>query len=266
MRTRDDIAAESLSQWYDTASGYDLRAQIDAVFAEYLRDIYGRYALTLECADIADIDFDGVAYATVDHTARLGPRGRDIRADFNALPIEAESVSLIVAAHIFEASSSEPRATNAAERLAQVHAILDEIDRVLEPDGHVIVIACNTSMSAPAGVRSIRPHIIRDQLLKRGFVVDAETYIGLPSVFSGCNYSRRQHAHKKQVGHKPISYKLGHALPAGVRRLCGRCSFKFSIGKLVVFKLRKHEVIVTPLMSPRKKEIVSGAGGTAPVS
>ena len=228
-------STEDLMRWYDTAKGYRFRAELDGVFAGSLRKVFGRYALVLECDDM---NMDGVTYASVDRVLRLGLRGRDIRAQFHALPIESDSVALVVALHAFECTN---------RRLA----MFDEVARVLAPEGCLLSVGFNASRFVPSGLQYVRMRHIRDALTARGLVADGEWRIGVPS--KGLPLMR--HAFENGADDKDCNdRKKGlDALCANFYRVLAR-----PFCRLAVLRMHKHEVTLTPSVQFSLKRAVDG--------
>lgn len=182
----------ALSEWYATAEGYRYRAELDVVLAGGLRRVFGRQALVLQYGDMS---LDGIGYASVDHVAHLGPRARDVRADFHALPIESESVALVVVWHAFEFARNR-------------QAVFDEVARVLEPEGCLITVAFRTPRAVPFGLRYVRTSEISDSLLERSLVLDFQRHLGLPSALQepieDKPYSERRDAARASVARQGL--------------------------------------------------------------
>lgn len=115
-----------LEDWFATPQGaYVLQwelARIDAAAA----DIFGYYAVQI---GLPGIDFLRANRITSRLTASLAG-SPSVHADAHELPFASESLDLVVLPHLLE-FSSEP------------HQILREVERVLRPEGQVIIFAFN---------------------------------------------------------------------------------------------------------------------------
>lgn len=134
-------ADATLAAWFGTPQGaYVLgweRAGIDALVA----DLFGYYALQV---GLPDIDFLRANRIPWRGTAALtGAPG--VVADAHELPFAAESLDLVLLPHLLEATS-EP------------HQILREVERVLRPEGEVIVTGFNP-VSLWGARRLLRPSL-----------------------------------------------------------------------------------------------------------
>jgi SAM-dependent methyltransferase len=116
----------ALEAWFATPQGaYILEwemARLDQVVA----DIFGYYAVQI---GLPGIDFLRANRMTSRLTASLGT-GAQVVADAHELPFQSESLDLVVLPHLLE-FSDEP------------HQILREVERVLRPEGQVIVLCFN---------------------------------------------------------------------------------------------------------------------------
>ncbi len=115
-----------LEEWLTTPQGtyvldWEL-ARIDQVVA----DIFGYFAVQI---GLPGIDFLRASRVTTRRTAALGT-GAQVVADAHELPFETESLDLVVLPHLLE-FSDEP------------HQILREVERVLRPEGQLVVLAFN---------------------------------------------------------------------------------------------------------------------------
>ena len=132
-----------LSRWYAHPARARALRELRALLMRYLNDRFGYYALKLASFTVPD---DCPVETRTRFSFHLGPRGADAQLRFEALPIEAESVDLIIALHTLE-FTDDP------------HLVLREFDRVLIPDGYLIVVGFN-----PYG----RPSLLKPLHLRRG--------------------------------------------------------------------------------------------------
>lgn len=123
------VLAESLGQWFDTpvgaATAYTLRDRLDRIVGEF----FGYYAL--EIGWYTD-GLDLFGSSRIKHCIRLqaAPGDVDVVADPAALPVETDSVDLVLLVFALE-FARDP------------HLVLREVDRVLIPEGHLVIIGFN---------------------------------------------------------------------------------------------------------------------------
>ncbi len=117
---------ESLQDWFATPLGRYLLEQEQAYFDEAVADVFGFHAIQLGLpgADLLRMNRIPLRVAA-------GPgAGAQLRADFAHLPVESSCVDLVVLPHVLEFSD-------------QPHDILREVQRVLLPEGRLIVSGFN---------------------------------------------------------------------------------------------------------------------------
>jgi len=162
---------QALAAWFETAPGrYLLRWERDA-FAEAVGDVFGYHALQLGLPQI-----DALAANRMPHRWLAAPEppagapaGRiDLVTHAAALPFPADSLDLVLLPHTLELS-------------ADPHAVLREVERVLVPNGRVVIAGLN-----PAswwGVRQYRAHALARMGLGRSrlarlYLPEAGAFIG----------------------------------------------------------------------------------------
>lgn len=115
--------------WYDTLAGQQALTELDSLCANYMSEIFGYYALEIGALSghTKLLEHSRVAFS-----ASLGSdeNVHDIVGSPEQLPLETDNVDLVVASHLLE-SSMDP------------HQVLREIDRVLVPEGQLILIGFN---------------------------------------------------------------------------------------------------------------------------
>ncbi len=119
----------SLQDWYQGALGQHLLAKLQAPLDSALATCFGYYALQIGCTNLSETLF---RQARVQHVFRLGEELQSVDAliDKQSLPIASDSTDLVVLMHSLS-QSSDP------------HAMLREVNRVLIPDGKLIIIDFN---------------------------------------------------------------------------------------------------------------------------
>ena len=166
-----------LHDWFQTPPGRYLlaweQAQLDATVA----DMFGYHALQLGLPELNALgtnrmphrwmannlmsELSSSSQASTDLKSQ-GQRAA-LMTDFAALPFPANSLDLIVLPHTLELHG-EP------------HAALREVERVLVPEGRVVIIGFNPA--SLWGLRQRRAHLYRSMGFGELFMPDAGDFIG----------------------------------------------------------------------------------------
>lgn len=113
-------------EWFDSALGRHLIEREQAYFDETVNDIFGFNAL-----QVGMVEFDFLRACRIPLCASIGQSaGARIEADPAFLPVAGQSIDLMVLPHVFEFATNP-------------HQILREVERVLMPEGHVIISGFN---------------------------------------------------------------------------------------------------------------------------
>lgn len=127
MRAPDTVEnAHALHDWLNTPLGSYVLKQERAYLDEAVADIFGFNAVQLGLAQIDFLRASRIPYKfsiALDAPAAL-------RARFDALPLESQSIDLLILPHILEFADNP-------------HQILREVDRVMMPEGRVIILGFN---------------------------------------------------------------------------------------------------------------------------
>ena len=113
-------------QWFETTLGGYVLAREQAYFDETVSDIFGFNALQL---GLPQHDLLRASRIPLRFNLDLHPTARLI-SDFNHLPIASQSIDLALMPHVLEFSATP-------------HQVLREVERVLMPEGHVIISGFN---------------------------------------------------------------------------------------------------------------------------
>lgn len=157
-----------LHDFFQTPAGQYLleweRAHVDAAVA----DIFGYHALQLGVPELDGLRANRMPHQwlATDHiTADLNTTGPHtaFMTDFSALPFSASSIDLVLLPHSLEFS-------------ADPHATLREVERVLVPEGRVVI--CGLNPLSLWGFRQSRAHLYRRFGLGRRFLPEAGEFIG----------------------------------------------------------------------------------------
>lgn len=112
--------------WYDTTLGRYVLEREQVYIDEAVSDIFGFNALQFGLPQ-----YDLLRASRIPLHLTLGPYPpARLRTDFDCLPIASQSVDLALMPHVLEFSSAP-------------HQILREVERVLIPEGHVLITGFN---------------------------------------------------------------------------------------------------------------------------
>lgn len=158
-----------LHDWFQTPPGRYLldweRARFDAAVA----DIFGYHALQLGVPELDALQTNRMPHRWLGLDACTGsdmaqtPGRAALWTDFAALPFSAGSLDLVVLPHTLELN-------------ADPHATLREVERVLVPEGRVVL--CGLNPASLWGLRQRRAHFCRRAGLGELFLPDAGEFIG----------------------------------------------------------------------------------------
>jgi SAM-dependent methyltransferase len=113
-------------QWFETTLGSYVLAREQAYFDEIVNNIFGFNALQLGLPQ-----YDLLRASRIPLRLTLGThRPASLLADFNHLPIASQSADLVLLPHVLEFSATP-------------HQILREVERVLMPEGQVLITGFN---------------------------------------------------------------------------------------------------------------------------
>lgn len=194
--------------WYETLSGRASLETIDDLCSEAMSEIFGYYALEIGVLsgqyDLLNNSRITAGFSLVSAEQNIESQSKNITrgnsghsqgnliiSTSEQLPIETDNVDLVVASHILELSKDP-------------HQVLREIDRVLVPEGHCILIGFNPFSLSRVG-RFLKPgtykrknpykmraaHRVRDWFSLLGFEVIEVNYFGFrPHVNNGIFFER----------------------------------------------------------------------------
>jgi len=127
------IAWQELKYWYQSRCGYQLGEEEHALVAETLQNLFGYHLLQVGHLNEAN----WLSSSRVSHCEIMdflptedsdGPQG--LLGQPEQLPIQTDCMDVIVLPHILEFSQ-------------QPHSVLREVERVLIPEGHVLILVFN---------------------------------------------------------------------------------------------------------------------------
>lgn len=115
----------SQQTWLESALGQYVLTQEQPLFDAAVSDVFGFNALQL---GMSQIDF--LCNSRIPFALRTGEVDGDLRCDFEQLPFSANTVDLLVMPHVLDFSPYPQQA-------------LREAERVLVPEGHVVITGFN---------------------------------------------------------------------------------------------------------------------------
>lgn len=159
-----------MQQWFETPPGRYLLAWERAEFDRAVGDIFGYHALQLGLPALDALQANRMPHkwlalgeAEAAEAAAEGSVRPHLVTDFSALPFEENSLDLVVLPHSLELN-------------VDPHATLREVERVLVPEGKVVV--CCLNPASLWGLRQRRAHVYRRLGFGELYLPDAGEFIG----------------------------------------------------------------------------------------
>jgi SAM-dependent methyltransferase len=156
-----------MQQWFETPPGRYLLAWERAEFDRAVADIFGYHALQLGLPVLDTLEANRMPHKwlALDGPALAEGGGAPpaLVTDFAALPFEENSLDLVVLPHSLELN-------------ADPHATLREVERVLVPEGKVVI--CCMNPASLWGLRQRRAHLCQRLGFGELFLPDAGEFIG----------------------------------------------------------------------------------------
>lgn len=122
-----------LTEWFKTPCGQLLLETEQAAINQSLPALFGYHLMQMSIHQEAELGSASPIHHRI-HVLGSGAcetaRKKSLRADFGALPLESDSIDVVILHHVLEFSPHP-------------HQILKEVNRVLIPRGHVIVVGFN---------------------------------------------------------------------------------------------------------------------------
>lgn len=153
-----------MQPWFETPPGRYLHQWEQACLDQSVADLFGYHALQLGMPVI-----DGLRANRMPHRWLALPPGEDpaghgghLACDYDALPFDAASLDLVLLPHALELS-------------ADPHATLREVERVLVPEGRVVITAFNPA--SLWGLRQRRAHVWRRLGFGRLYLPEAGEFL-----------------------------------------------------------------------------------------
>ena len=158
----------ALGSWLQTPVGNYVRRWEQAHLASLTTDIFGFNAVQIGLPELNTLDANRMPYRWMtdimppDTAVKHDSLPMVVIQDFAELPFASQSLDLVVLPHILEFA-------------AQPHQILREVERVLIPEGQVIICGFN-----PASLWGMRQSISR--MTGTGFLPKEGEFISLPRI------------------------------------------------------------------------------------
>jgi SAM-dependent methyltransferase len=180
------MPTHTLQDWFTTPLGQYLLEKEQAYLDDVIPDIFGFHALQVGLSQ-----FDLLRASRIAHRVRVDSTSHpDLYAKSHELPVATQSVDLVVLSH-------------ALEFAAQPHEILREVDRVMMPEGRLVIVGFNpwslwglrSSLVSrgdfPWNGRFVSLPRVKDWLALLGFDVNAGRLVGYAPPFDSDNVRRR---------------------------------------------------------------------------
>ncbi len=155
-----------MQEWLETPPGRYLLAWERAEFDRAVSDIFGFHALQLGLPTLDTLQANRMPHKWLAVGALDSPQAKSrasLVTDFAALPFESASLDLVVLPHSLELH-------------VDPHATLREVERVLVPEGRVVI--CCFNPASLWGLRQRRAHLYRRLGFGELFLPDAGDFIG----------------------------------------------------------------------------------------
>jgi SAM-dependent methyltransferase len=154
-----------MHEWFETPPGRYLLEWERAEFDRAVADIFGYHALQLGLPEVDTLGANRMPYKWLGLREVNGPpamRRPALWTEYAALPFEANSLDLVVLPHSLELNPDP-------------HATLREVERVLVPEGRVVISCLNPH--SLWGLRQRRAHLYRRAGVGELFLPDAGEFI-----------------------------------------------------------------------------------------
>lgn len=137
-----------MQQWFESPPGGYLLAWEQAAFDDAVADLFGYHAIQVGLPAVDALRANRMPHRWLGLEPGADPGGRspDVLLDTHTLPFDAASLDLVALPHTLELS-------------VDPHATLREVERVLVPEGRVVV--CGLNPASLWGLRQRRAHLWR---------------------------------------------------------------------------------------------------------
>ena len=181
------MPANTLQDWFATPLGQYLLEKERAYLDDVTPDIFGYHALQLGMPEV-----DLLRESRIAHRVRIGKSDHpDVFAKSHELPLATQSIDLVLLPHVLEFA-------------AEPHEILREVDRVMMPEGRLVIVGFNpwslwglrstvgfSRHQFPWNGRFVSLLRVKDWLALLGFDVSAGRLVGYAPPFDSEKLRRR---------------------------------------------------------------------------
>jgi len=120
-----------LAEWFEGACGQELLKQEKAILDQELPKFFGYHMLNMSVSPDSKLTELSPINSQFLVSPVKGTQRENVLAEFSALPVESDSVDVVLLHHTLEFSHNP-------------HQVLKEVNRVLVHRGHVVIVAFNT--------------------------------------------------------------------------------------------------------------------------
>jgi SAM-dependent methyltransferase len=154
-----------MQPWFESPPGRYLLAWEQAAFDEAVADLFGYHAIQVGLPAVEALRANRMPHRWLglEPGEDRGGRQPDVLIDTHTLPFDAASLDLVALPHTLELSEDP-------------HATLREVERVLVPEGRVVV--CGLNPTSLWGLRQRRAHLWRRAGVGELFLPQAGDFIG----------------------------------------------------------------------------------------
>jgi SAM-dependent methyltransferase len=180
------MPTNTLQDWLATPLGQYLLEKEQAYLDDVTPDIFGFHAMQLGMPDV-----DLLRESRIAHRVRIAAADRpDVYAKCHELPLATHSIDMVLLPHVLEFA-------------AEPHAILREVDRVMMPEGRLVIVGFNpwslwglrssvgfSRNEHPWNGRFVSLPRVKDWLALLGFDVNAGRLVGYAPPFDNVKLRR----------------------------------------------------------------------------
>ena len=180
------MPTNTLQEWFATPPGQYLLEKEQAYLDDVTPDIFGFHAMQLGMPEV-----DLLRESRIAHRVRIAAADRpDVYAKCHELPLATNSIDMVLLPHVLEFA-------------AEPHAILREVDRVMMPEGRLVIVGFNpwslwglrssvgfSRNDYPWNGRFVSLPRVKDWLALLGFDVNAGRLVGYAPPFDNVKLRR----------------------------------------------------------------------------
>ena len=180
------MPTNTIQDWFATPLGQYLLEKEQAYLDDVTPDIFGFHAMQLGMPDV-----DLLRESRIAHRFRIAAADRpDVYAKCHELPLATNSIDMVLLPHVLEFA-------------AEPHAILREVDRVMMPEGRLVIVGFNpwslwglrssvgfSRNDYPWNGRFVSLPRVKDWLALLGFDVNAGRLVGYAPPFDNVKLRR----------------------------------------------------------------------------